>query len=81
MRLIVEVTVSLFNLRERTASFYPFSLCVYVCVCACVLAGKRPCIVIDGRGEKGFRKWRKTTVHPINLTKKITAQELLVYGW
>ena len=38
----------------------------------------KPCIVVDGSSQKGFKKWRKATVHPTNLSKKMTAQELLV---
>lgn len=42
-------------------------------------AGKgKPCIVVDGSCEKGFKKWRKTTVHPTYLNKKMTARELKV---
>ena len=40
----------------------------------------KPCIVIDGSTEKGFKKWRKTTVHPTYLCKTMTAHELLVGG-
>ena len=50
---------------------------------SCLLTGKgKPCIIVDGSGEKGFKKWRKTTVHPIYLNKKMKAHELLVrvYG-
>lgn len=38
----------------------------------------KPVIVVDGSGKKGFKKWRKTTVHPTYLNKKMTTQELLV---
>ena len=38
----------------------------------------KPVIVVDGSGKKGFKKWRKTTVHPTYLNKKMTARELLV---
>ena len=38
----------------------------------------KPVIVVDGSTDKGFKKWRKTTVHPTYVTKHMTAQELLV---
>ncbi len=38
----------------------------------------RPCLVIDGSGKSQFRRWRKTTIHPIHLSKTTTAGELLV---
>lgn len=34
--------------------------------------------MVDGSNKKGFKKWRKTTVHPTYLNKKMTARELLV---
>lgn len=33
---------------------------------------------MDGSCKKGFKKWKKTTVHPTYLNKKMTARELLV---
>ncbi len=38
----------------------------------------RPCLIVDGSGKAGFRRWRKTTMHPIYLSKQTTAGELLV---
>ncbi len=44
-----------------------------------LLSGKgKPILVVDGSGEKGFKRWRKMTLHPVNVTKTMTAQELLV---
>lgn len=37
----------------------------------------RPCVVIDGSGKTDFRKWKKTTMHPTHVHKKMTAGELL----
>ena len=41
-----------------------------------------PCLVVDGRGQdefkREFRRWRKSTMHPTKLTKKMLASELLV---
>ena len=64
----------------------PLQLCTLT-ACCCMLgllldllyADKgRPCLVIDGRSQDGFRRWRKATMHPTKLTKKMSASELLV---
>ena len=34
--------------------------------------------MIDGSGKTDFRKWKKTTMHPTHVHKKMTAGELLV---
>ena len=35
-------------------------------------------MVVDGRSQDGFKRWRKATMHPTKLTKKMLASELLV---
>ena len=38
----------------------------------------KPALVVDGSSKDGFKKWRKNTIHPIHVTKRMTAAELLV---
>ena len=38
----------------------------------------KPVLVVDGSSKAGFKKWRKNTIHPTIVTKKMTAAELLV---
>ena len=55
-------------------------VCVLMCMCdLCLWLDKgKPAFVVDGSSEKGFKKWRKHTVHPMYITKVMTANELLV---
>ena len=42
-------------------------------------AGKgKPCVVVDGSGKSGFKRWRKATVQPVYIKPDLTAAELLV---
>lgn len=38
----------------------------------------KPIVVVDGSSKSGFKKWRKTTIQPSYVPKKMTAAELLV---
>jgi len=44
----------------------------------CFTGKGKPVVVVDGSGERGFKKWRKMTLHPTYVSKTMTAQELLV---
>ncbi len=41
-------------------------------------AKTKPCVVVDGSGKAGFKKWRKNTMHPTPVHKTMTAAQLLV---
>lgn len=41
-------------------------------------AKTKPCVVVDGSGKLGFKKWRKNTMHPTPVHKTMTAAQLLV---
>ena len=40
----------------------------------------KPIVVVDGSSKSGFKKWRKTTIQPSHVPKKMTAAGLLVRG-
>ena len=38
----------------------------------------KPILVVDGRGASEFKRWRKATMHPSKVSKKMLTKELLV---
>ena len=45
---------------------------------ALFVAKSRPCVVVDGSDKAGFKKWKKSTMHPTPVSKTMTAAQLLV---